>query len=101
MSSGAAPISPPLSQPTDATPATPEAGIPLPALTATQGAYIALSILVTFLPAFLFCYGAAKLSFAKHQSYGWSILAFFFAFLYYPFYAWFLNTPSGVVGGRR
>jgi hypothetical protein len=100
MSSGAIPPPLPTAQPTDGT-QPPATGIPLPAITAAQGAYIALGILVTFLPAFLYCYGAAKLSFAKHQSYGWSILAFFFAVLYYPFYAWVLNTPSGVVGGRR
>ena len=69
-----------------------------------SGGWVIMVIVISLLPAFFFCYGAAKLSFAKYGSYGWSILDFFFAGLYYPFYAWFLNTPpapTGLLGGRR
>ena len=47
--------------------------------------------------------GAASLSYAKYGSIGWAILDFFFATFYYPFYAFFLNTPAptGMMGGRR
>jgi hypothetical protein len=47
--------------------------------------------------------GAASLSYAKYGSIGWAILDFFFATLYYPYYALVLNTPSTptMFGGRR
>jgi len=45
--------------------------------------------------------GAASLSYAKYGSIGWAILDFFFATLYYPYYALFLNTPGPMMGGRR
>ena len=55
--------------------------------------------------AFVWHFGAASLSYAKYGSIGWAILDFFFATLYYPFYALVLNTPSSsmvapMVGGR-
>jgi hypothetical protein len=54
---------------------------------------------------FLFHLGAAYLSYAKYGSIGWAILDFFFATMYYPFYALVLNepcnTPMSVLGGRR
>lgn len=50
----------------------------------------------------VFSYGAAKLSYDKFGSIGWAILNFFFATFYYPYYAIFLNAPSGPsFGGRR
>jgi hypothetical protein len=53
----------------------------------------------------LFHFGAAYLSYQKYGSILWSILNFFFAGFYYPFYAFFLAKdpgPSmGMVGGRR
>jgi hypothetical protein len=46
--------------------------------------------------------GAASLSYAKYGSIGWAILDFFFATLYYPYYALFLNTSTPtMMGGRR
>jgi small basic protein len=47
--------------------------------------------------------GAASLSYAKYGSIGWAILDFFFATLYYPYYALVLNTPPTptMFGGRR
>jgi hypothetical protein len=42
------------------------------------------------------------LSYAKYGSIGWAILDFFFATLYYPYYALVLNTPTPtMMGGRR
>lgn len=60
-------------------------------------------LLFSLLPFFIFCYGAAKLSWCLNHSYGWSILCFFFPGLYYPFYSFFLNPLCNVpmVGGRR
>ena len=55
-----------------------------------------------FLFMFLWHYGAASLSYAKYGSIGWAILDFFFATLYYPYYALVLNTPTAtMMGGRR
>jgi hypothetical protein len=50
---------------------------------------------------FVWNLGAAQLSYAKYGSVGWAILDFFFAAFYYPFYAFFLNTPTATMGGRR
>jgi hypothetical protein len=55
-----------------------------------------------FLLAFLWHYGAASLSYAKYGSIGWAILDFFFATVYYPYYALVLNTATPtMMGGRR
>jgi type IV secretory pathway VirB2 component (pilin) len=55
--------------------------------------------------AFLWSFGAARLSYLKYGSIGWAILDFFFASFYYPFYAFFLaegTAPSvPMMGGRR
>ena len=53
--------------------------------------------------AFLWSFGAASLSYTKYGSIGWAILDFFFATLYYPYYALVLNTPAPTMmgGGRR
>jgi len=51
---------------------------------------------------FVWNFGAASLSYAKYGSIGWAILDFFFAVLYYPYYALVLNTPTPtMLGGRR
>ena len=62
-------------------------------------------VVIGVLFAFLWSFGAASLSYAKYGSICWAILDFFFATLYYPFYALVLNTPSSsmtspMVGGR-
>jgi len=57
---------------------------------------------IGFLVAFLWHFGAASLSYAKYGSIGWAILDFFFATLYYPYYALVLNTSAPtMMGGRR
>ena len=60
-------------------------------------------LVLGLLPAFLFAYGAAKLSWCLNNSYGWSFLCFLFPGFYYPYYAIFLNPlcAVGQVGGRR
>jgi len=73
-----------------------------------------IGIFLAALFAFLYSYGAAKLSYTYNMSinngsfvYFWCLLCFFFATMYYPYYAFFLNpvlpvSMAGVaVGGRR
>jgi hypothetical protein len=63
-----------------------------------------VSMIFTIIFLFVWHLGAASLSYAKYGSIGWAILDFFFATFYYPFYAFFLNTPTpsvGMMGGRR
>jgi hypothetical protein len=63
-----------------------------------------VSLIFTIIFFFVWHLGAASLSYAKYGSIGWAILDFFFATFYYPFYAFFLNTPTpsmGMMGGRR
>lgn len=79
---------------------------------------IIIIVILTFLLLIFFNLGASVLSYHKYGSYFWATINFFFAGLYYPFYAFFLdtNTPpvaaptttenmvGGVVkmlGGRR
>ena len=68
-----------------------------------------IGIFVGALLAFLYSYGAAKLSYNYNMSmnngsivYFWCLLCFFFATIYYPYYALFLNPvlPISVVGVR-
>ena len=53
----------------------------------------------------IFASGAAYLSYQRFGAIGWAILDFFFAYIYYPYYAFFISTeppPSmGILGGRR
>jgi len=68
-----------------------------------------VGVLVFFLFGFIYCYGAAKLSYNYNMSIGnggsafiWAFLCFFFATMYYPYYAIMLNPVSSVMsGGRR
>jgi hypothetical protein len=73
-----------------------------------------IGIFVAAFLAFLYSYGAAKLSYTYNMSinngsmvYVWCLLCFFFSSIYYPYYALFLNPvlPVSVlgvtVGGRR
>lgn len=47
---------------------------------------------------FLFHLGAGYLSFQKYGNIGWAILNFFFAYFYYPYYAFFLaSAPAETV----
>lgn len=48
---------------------------------------------------FMYSLGASMLSYAKYKSIGWAVLDFFFASVYYPYYAFFLNEPSSVMIG--
>ena len=74
----------------------------------TTAGFSIFGMVATGLAALLFHLGAAYLSYAKYDSIGWAILDFFFATIYYPFYAFVLNEPrlfsspvSTMSGGRR
>lgn len=83
-------------------PGTPDVGQPTVAYTSTGGGVFgSIFGLLGMLFWLAYSYGAAKLSYDKFQSVGWAILAFFFAALYYPYYAIFLSGPAGAFGGRR
>lgn len=60
-----------------------------------------LVIIFVLLLLFISAYGAARLSYYYNMSFGnsgsavfWSVLAFFFSDLYYPYYSFFLNPLS-------
>lgn len=74
------------------------------------GILAVLSVLIGLLLSFMYSYGAAKLSYCYNVSTGnpggaflYSLLAFFFSGIYYPYYAWFVNPLCAApqVGGRR
>ena len=69
------------------------------------GVIAVLGFIITLLFAFLFSFGAAKLSYDTYGNILWAILDFFFASVYYPFYALVLHqapAPTGMLGmGRR
>ena len=67
-----------------------------------------LFFLINLVIVILCLYGAAKLSWCHNTFYGmsegekilWSILCFFFAGFYYPYYSLFLNPVCGRVAQR-
>lgn len=63
---------------------------------------IAITVL-SVLVVLIYYIGAAKLSYDKHGSIGWAFLAFIFAPIYYPVYAYFVSsrTNMGMLGGLR
>lgn len=52
------------------------------------------SLIFAILFAIFFSLGASVLSYRKFGSIGWAILDFFFAYFYYPYYAFFLDTSA-------
>lgn len=54
---------------------------------AASGAVIAGIALIPTIFTIVFHAGAATLSYRRNQSIGWAIFHFFFAVLYYPYYA--------------
>ena len=71
----------------------------------TMGALAIVGTVIGVVIGFLWHFGAARLSYLKYGSIGWAILDFFFATLYYPFYAFFLAEGAApsvpMMGGRR
>uniref|UniRef100_A0A6C0J7G5 Uncharacterized protein n=1 Tax=viral metagenome TaxID=1070528 RepID=A0A6C0J7G5_9ZZZZ len=70
------------------------------------GVVAVLGFVLALLAGFLFSFGAAKLSYDTYGNILWAILDFFFASVYYPFYALVLHqatpAPTGMLGmGRR
>lgn len=66
---------------------------------------VVIGLIIVF--AILYSYGAARLSYFYNVNSGnagyamlWSILAFFFSDLYYPFYSFFLNPQSARNGNN-
>ena len=75
--------------------------------------YGLVSSALVFIFGFLYCYGAARLSYNynlytnnKEFAILWAILCFFFPATYYPFYAIFLDPVSALpksatIGGKK
>ena len=65
-------------------------------------AYGTLMLIFSILFAIFFSLGASLLSYRKFQSFGWAFLDFWFPYVYYPYYAFFINEappPStGILG---
>lgn len=78
---------------------------------ATSGVGVVWGIIILLPIVFLFMFhlGAGYLSYQKYGQIGWAILDFFFAYFYYPYYAFFLSgcpveqsiLPSLMGGVRR
>lgn len=82
--------SPPANKPPAApgTPSTPGASTQVSSgLGAVFGALAIFPIVLLF----MFHLGAGYLSYQKYGNIGWAILNFFFAYFYYPYYAFFLS----------
>jgi hypothetical protein len=82
------------------------AGIPATATTPATPASPAWGLLALVPLVFLFAFhlGAAMLSYQKNGSMVWAVVNFIFAYFYYPYYAFFLNTPCAqpmLMGGGR
>ena len=80
-------------------PPAPQKDIPSTAIDASapitvSSAYFVTGAIFTLVFVIIFHVGAGYLSYQKYGSIGWAILDFFFAAFYYPFYAFFLNTPA-------
>jgi hypothetical protein len=69
------------------------------------GGFMIAGTVIASIFAFLFHYGAARLSYLKYQSIGWAIVDFFFAVFYYPYYVFVLAepvaAPSAMYGGAK
>ena len=77
------------------------------------GAVWGILMILPIVFLFVFHLGAGYLSYQKYGNIGWALLNFFFAYFYYPYYAFFLasapaETPmmapalgTSLVGGLR
>lgn len=66
----------------------------------SQSAVTTAATVIGIILAIIVHIGAAKLSYDKYGSVGWSILAFIFATFYYPYYAFFVSGKStSMMGG--
>ena len=68
------------------------------------GAIFGALALIPILFLLFFHIGAGYLSYQKYGSMFWAFIDFLFAYFYYPYYAFFLNTPSvpqPMFGGKR
>ena len=79
-------------------------GTPAGTVAATaSGAWLAFYGILLFVFICAYWFGAAKLSYDHSNSPIWAFLAFLFAPLYYPFYAFFVSKPAstGMFGGGK
>jgi hypothetical protein len=72
----------------------------------TLGWFTGIGGILSLILLIVFHFGAAKLSYDVNQSVGWAVVSFFFATLYYPYYAFAHSTRRqssllGLLGGRR
>lgn len=58
-------------------------------------------IIIGAIVGLVFVIGAAKLSYDRYGSFAWAFLAFLFAPIYYPYYAFFVSSRVSMFGGRR
>jgi hypothetical protein len=99
-----------MSEPAPAPAPVPETPPPQPAVQTGGGLFSIIAGgglftgILTFIFTILFGLGASRLSYVKYGSVMWAIVDFFFASLYYPYYALVLNepcSPMAMLGGRR
>jgi hypothetical protein len=95
---------PPATEPGTPITLTPEATAA--ANTATAGVVGVFGVIAMIGLFFLlfFHIGAGYLSYQKYASIPWAVVDFFFAYFYYPYYAFFLASdpspqPMGMIGG--
>lgn len=95
-----------MSTPTPPATQTPEAKATL--VTPATGAWGVVGVLLALIPlvlAIAFFVGAGYLSYQKFGSIGWAILDVLFAYVYYPYYAFFLSgcepAPVPMMGGMK
>lgn len=69
----------------------------------SMGPLTIVSIVLVLIFTLIYSLGAAKLSYDHFQSVLWGVLAFIFAPIYYPFYAFMYSSPAtpSMFGGRK
>ena len=73
-----------------------------PKKNSTTSILATVSYVLVVIIALLIHIGAGKLSYDKYGSIGWAILAGFFAYFYYPYYAFFVSSrQTSMFGGLR
>lgn len=72
----------------------PEVSATLVAPATGFGAILGGLAILPILFLIIFHAGAGYLSYQKFGNMGWAFLDFLFAYFYYPYYAFFLTTPS-------
>jgi hypothetical protein len=68
-----------------------------------SGTYVTFYLILLFVWIVAYWFGAAKVAYDQTGSGLWAFVAFLFAPLYYPYYAFFVSkpTPAPMMGGSR